>query len=64
MSQKEFAQKLGISQRVVADIERGSKEPSRAVSMAFSYKCHIGLKIGFFQVILSRNPWKTIYFES
>ncbi|MDR2418738.1 MAG: helix-turn-helix transcriptional regulator, partial [Treponema sp.] len=34
ISQKEFAQKLGISQGVVADIGRGAKEPSRAVLVA------------------------------
>jgi transcriptional regulator with XRE-family HTH domain len=34
LSQKEFAQKLGVSQGVVGDIERVAKEPSRTVLVA------------------------------
>jgi transcriptional regulator with XRE-family HTH domain len=43
ISQKEFAQKLGVSQGVVADIERGAKEPSRAVLVAIAKEYHVSL---------------------
>lgn len=43
MSQKDFAQTIGVSQSVIAEIERGSREPSRSVLVAIAEKYHVSL---------------------
>jgi transcriptional regulator with XRE-family HTH domain len=43
LSQKEFSIETGISQSVIADIERGAKDPSRAVLLAIAQKYHVSL---------------------
>jgi transcriptional regulator with XRE-family HTH domain len=43
LSQKEFAQSIGLSQTVIAEIERGSREPSRKVMIAVAKEYHISL---------------------
>ncbi len=43
LSQKDFAQTIGVSQSVIAEIERGSREPSRSVLVAIAEKYQISL---------------------
>jgi transcriptional regulator with XRE-family HTH domain len=43
LSQKEFSIETGISQSVIADIERGAKDPSRAVLLAIAQKYHVSI---------------------
>jgi transcriptional regulator with XRE-family HTH domain len=43
LSQKDFAATLDISQSAVAEIERGSREPSRNMMIALANKYHISL---------------------
>lgn len=43
LSQKDFAQTLGVSQSSIADIERGAKEPSRNIMLALVEQYHISL---------------------
>jgi transcriptional regulator with XRE-family HTH domain len=59
MSQKEFAQKLGTSQGVIADIERGAKDPSRAVLVALAVECHVNLNWLLLGIDSSNPPEKS-----
>jgi transcriptional regulator with XRE-family HTH domain len=43
LSQKDFAQSIGLSQSVIAEIERGSREPSRSVLVAIAEKYQVSL---------------------
>jgi len=43
LSQKDFAQSIGVSQSVIAEIERGSREPSRSVLVAIAEKYQVSL---------------------
>jgi transcriptional regulator with XRE-family HTH domain len=43
LSQKDFAQSIGLSQTVIAEIERGGREPSRSVLVAIAQKYKISL---------------------
>ena len=43
LSQKDFAQTIGVSQSVIAEIERGSREPSRSVLVAIAEKYRVSL---------------------
>ncbi|MDR2419571.1 MAG: helix-turn-helix domain-containing protein [Treponema sp.] len=43
LSQKDFAATLDISQSAIAEIERGSREPSRNMMVALANKYHISL---------------------
>jgi transcriptional regulator with XRE-family HTH domain len=43
LSQKAFSIETGISQSVIADIERGAKDPSRAVLLVIAPKYHVSL---------------------
>jgi transcriptional regulator with XRE-family HTH domain len=43
LSQKDFSKETGISQSVIADIERGAKDPSRAVLLAIAQRYHVSL---------------------
>jgi transcriptional regulator with XRE-family HTH domain len=43
LSQKDFAQTIGLSHTVIAEIERGAREPSRKVMVALSEKYNISL---------------------
>jgi transcriptional regulator with XRE-family HTH domain len=43
LSQKEFAQSIGLSQTVIAEIERGAREPSRKVMISIAKEYNISL---------------------
>jgi transcriptional regulator with XRE-family HTH domain len=43
LSQKDFAETLGVSQSAIAEIERGSREPSRNIMVALAGTYHISL---------------------
>jgi transcriptional regulator with XRE-family HTH domain len=43
LSQKDFAETLGVSQSAIAEIERGSREPSRNIMVALASKYHVSL---------------------
>ena len=43
LSQKDFARSIGVSQSLIADIERGSREPSRKVLVAIAKKYGVSL---------------------
>jgi transcriptional regulator with XRE-family HTH domain len=43
LSQKAFAKGLSMSQSVIADIERGSQEPSKNILVSIAQKYHVSL---------------------